>query len=276
MATPLEFRPATIDELLDRLSDAIESIDAACVRYAAYVAEVMSAWPEDPADIVDLNELPIPTRTGPTSDIAVQLRTLMLAGKGNQLLQRVADALEVAGPRIGVEGQARQPVERYDVVATSHLAVGGIPQIGLDREGSMIDLEEFLDVYCVAMASPGTDPVAFTWHDLIKQIADKIGAHADADRPVVWDHMNSLHVGNTPTIPFLMYRLGIVAMELANTLLVGGGRAPVVIAADPWPGGGQTSAVIMTETAKRPGFNVKSNDPCPCGSGKKWKRCHRQ
>ena len=27
------------------------------------------------------------------------------------------------------------------------------------------------------------------------------------------------------------------------------------------------------ETAAPPGTKVKPNDPCPCGNGKKWKKC---
>ena len=35
--------------------------------------------------------------------------------------------------------------------------------------------------------------------------------------------------------------------------------------------GGQT---LKTETVKRDADKVGRNDPCPCGSGKKYKKCH--
>jgi preprotein translocase subunit SecA len=38
-------------------------------------------------------------------------------------------------------------------------------------------------------------------------------------------------------------------------------------------GGGQD---LKTETVRREGAKVGRNDPCPCGSGKKFKRCHGQ
>jgi uncharacterized protein YecA (UPF0149 family) len=30
------------------------------------------------------------------------------------------------------------------------------------------------------------------------------------------------------------------------------------------------------ETVKRDGEKIGRNDPCPCGSGKKYKKCHGQ
>ncbi|HUE38984.1 MAG TPA: SEC-C metal-binding domain-containing protein [Candidatus Binatia bacterium] len=35
--------------------------------------------------------------------------------------------------------------------------------------------------------------------------------------------------------------------------------------------GGQT---LKSETLKRDADKVGRNDPCPCGSGKKYKKCH--
>ena len=31
---------------------------------------------------------------------------------------------------------------------------------------------------------------------------------------------------------------------------------------------------VKTETIRRQGEKVGRNDPCPCGSGKKFKKCH--
>jgi uncharacterized protein YecA (UPF0149 family) len=30
----------------------------------------------------------------------------------------------------------------------------------------------------------------------------------------------------------------------------------------------------MVKTVRREGVKVGRNDPCPCGSGKKYKKCH--
>jgi preprotein translocase subunit SecA len=40
--------------------------------------------------------------------------------------------------------------------------------------------------------------------------------------------------------------------------------------------GGQAAAAAPPETFKRDGRKVGRNEPCPCGSGKKFKRCHGQ
>jgi preprotein translocase subunit SecA len=37
---------------------------------------------------------------------------------------------------------------------------------------------------------------------------------------------------------------------------------------------GDEPVVARTEPAKRGVDKVGRNDPCPCGSGKKYKRCH--
>jgi preprotein translocase subunit SecA len=54
--------------------------------------------------------------------------------------------------------------------------------------------------------------------------------------------------------------------------------APPAAPAQPMPAGGaaQPSAEdeVVYETIKREGEKVGRNDPCPCGSGKKYKRCH--
>jgi len=37
---------------------------------------------------------------------------------------------------------------------------------------------------------------------------------------------------------------------------------------------GETQQEAAQTTIKREGEKVGRNDPCPCGSGKKFKRCH--
>ncbi|MBI5548078.1 MAG: SEC-C domain-containing protein, partial [Deltaproteobacteria bacterium] len=44
------------------------------------------------------------------------------------------------------------------------------------------------------------------------------------------------------------------------------GRGEVLPGAAPAPG--------KQQTVHRDGPKVRPNDPCPCGSGKKYKRCH--
>jgi len=42
------------------------------------------------------------------------------------------------------------------------------------------------------------------------------------------------------------------------------------------PSVGQATPAAPVETFKRDGRKVGRNEPCPCGSGKKFKRCHGQ
>ena len=35
-----------------------------------------------------------------------------------------------------------------------------------------------------------------------------------------------------------------------------------------------TEAASVSESEEKPGKKVSRNDPCPCGSGKKYKDCH--
>ena len=40
--------------------------------------------------------------------------------------------------------------------------------------------------------------------------------------------------------------------------------------------GGDPHDLQKVETIRRDGAKVGRNDPCPCGSGKKYKKCHGQ
>jgi preprotein translocase subunit SecA len=51
-----------------------------------------------------------------------------------------------------------------------------------------------------------------------------------------------------------------------------GGQAPA--AQSPQQQGGQAQGTAAVETFVRDGRKVGRNEPCPCGSGKKFKRCH--
>ncbi len=42
----------------------------------------------------------------------------------------------------------------------------------------------------------------------------------------------------------------------------------------PAPAGGDAAAVVEAQPFVRAGEKVGRNDPCPCGSGKKYKQCH--
>jgi preprotein translocase subunit SecA len=57
------------------------------------------------------------------------------------------------------------------------------------------------------------------------------------------------------------------------------GRAPARTAAErayAWCHGDQPAGPEKVETVRRDGDKVGRNDPCPCGSGKKYKKCHGQ
>ena len=55
-----------------------------------------------------------------------------------------------------------------------------------------------------------------------------------------------------------------------------GAQAPAAgaPAGQPLPAGRQAEAPAQVETFVRDGRKVGRNEPCPCGSGKKFKRCH--
>ncbi|MGI9223107.1 MAG: preprotein translocase subunit SecA [Woeseiaceae bacterium] len=55
-----------------------------------------------------------------------------------------------------------------------------------------------------------------------------------------------------------------------------GAQAPQSPAGQPQRQGGQAASAAPPETFKRDGRKVGRNEPCPCGSGKKFKRCHGQ
>jgi preprotein translocase subunit SecA len=58
--------------------------------------------------------------------------------------------------------------------------------------------------------------------------------------------------------------------QSANILASGGSMAPATTSRE----GRQTGRVKKQETVRREGPRVGRNDPCPCGSGKKFKACH--
>jgi preprotein translocase subunit SecA len=52
-----------------------------------------------------------------------------------------------------------------------------------------------------------------------------------------------------------------------------GGPSPDQIAAASAAAGGSKAATVVKDAAD-PWATVGRNDPCPCGSGKKYKKCH--
>jgi uncharacterized protein YecA (UPF0149 family) len=48
---------------------------------------------------------------------------------------------------------------------------------------------------------------------------------------------------------------------------------PVDIPTETWLPGHRPTAEVMTTPVKRPEPKVGRNGPCPCGSGKKYKKC---
>jgi len=62
------------------------------------------------------------------------------------------------------------------------------------------------------------------------------------------------------------------AVEAAAAAGVGGPSPDQIAAAAAAAGGGKAQPVVKDK--EDPWANVGRNDPCPCGSGKKYKKCH--
>ncbi len=267
-------RNTTPQELLGRLADSIESLDSACARYSNHVSRVKAQWPEDLEAVENPFDLPSPSPTGAIVDAAVQLRALVTKGQGNSLLFRTAELTSVSELSMTVSAPASPPPYYFEKVVTSHIAVGSLPMSDDTHEQS-VSLAELLEAKCVCLLDENLGEIDMTWEGLVKQYANKLGAHVDERRPLEWDVLNGVHLADVPVMPFLLYRLATAVGELGNRVLTAGGLPEVLRDAPTWPAGTEVSAAIMTQTAKRPDFRIKSNDPCPCGSGRKWKRCHR-
>jgi preprotein translocase subunit SecA len=64
------------------------------------------------------------------------------------------------------------------------------------------------------------------------------------------------------------------AAEAAPAFAGVGGRATAAAAARQAPVPARTGGDDVVKTVKHDGPKVGRNDPCPCGSGKKYKKCH--
>ncbi|MHA6205233.1 preprotein translocase subunit SecA [Dyella soli] len=68
-----------------------------------------------------------------------------------------------------------------------------------------------------------------------------------------------------------------LAERLQRQMLAHGGGAPVgALGADPEAVAAGSMAAAATATGVHEGARIGRNDPCPCGSGKKYKHCHGQ
>ncbi len=63
------------------------------------------------------------------------------------------------------------------------------------------------------------------------------------------------------------------AVEAASAAGVSG-PSPEAIASASAAAGGNVKAATVVKDKDDPWANVGRNDPCPCGSGKKYKKCH--
>jgi preprotein translocase subunit SecA len=64
------------------------------------------------------------------------------------------------------------------------------------------------------------------------------------------------------------------AAQAAATAAGPAGPSPEAIAAASAAAGGSAKAATMVKDKDDPFADVGRNDPCPCGSGKKYKKCH--
>jgi hypothetical protein len=156
-------------------------------------------------------------------------------------------------------------------VIIEHFELGAIPT---ERGDTATLITEVRDRACLVLFEPGEQlETLTTWDELIRDVANKDAVHLDDQRPVVWDYINTYHIGSVPAIPFLLYRLAVSVLGVGNEVLEAIGAEPVQANVPPGIGGVEVDAMVVTRHTDRPGPRPGRNDPCPCGSGKKFKRC---
>lgn len=260
-------RPTTTDELLTGFASSLKSLSFNCEQFSRQVEEIVT----ERSTAHGGQPLTAPVYDhGPIGEIAARLRKLLIRTRGDDLFQRVCTATGIAIPTMNVSADATSPKIPWNRILVELFATGALPVE--DGSGRPVPVTDIGARICLAVTEPGEQPATLTWADLVKQTGDKDGVHLDAERPVVWDFVNQFHIGEVPAIPLLLYRLAVAVVEAGNVVLVAAGLDPVSI--EPaHPAAAMASAAVIAETRKRPGPRPGRNDRCPCGSGKKFKRC---
>jgi len=260
-------RPTSTDELLAGFTGSLTTISFNCEQFSHQVDEIVaerSAAPGGPplsAPVYDL---------GPIGEIAARLRTLLIPTRGDDLFQRVCTATGTVVPTLDLSDDASFLKIPWNKILVEQFATVALPID--DGSGHPIAMTDVGGRTCLAITEPDGEPTTFTWRDLVKQVADRGGVHLDEERPAAWDFVNQFHLGGVPAIPLLLYRLAVAVVETGNIVLEAVGLDPVPIG-PPHPAAARASAAVIAETRKRPGQRPGRNEPCPCGTGKKFKRC---
>lgn len=263
-------RPLTIDELLTGFVSSLRNLSASCEHFGSEIEDpAMAGRPVSGGP-------PLAPRSydlGPVSEIAARLRKLLAPSHGDDVFRRVCAATGTPSPTVRLSGDAMPPEKPpWDKVVVEYLSLGAIP-VG-DDSGEPVSIDQIGDRTCLVLMEPREALVEFTWCDLVKDVGDKDGVHLDDDRPLVWDFINSVHIGALPGIPLLLYRLAVAVIDAGNGVLSSVGRVPV-----PAPTFAAGHAVQAASAAsyclreRRLGPRPRRNDRCPCESGDKFKRC---
>jgi hypothetical protein len=260
-------RRTTTDELLAGFASSLKTLSFNCEQFRRQIEEIVSersAAPGDPPLTAPVYD------HGPIGEIAARLRKLLIRTHGDDLFQRVCTATGTVVPTMNLSGDATFLKIPWNKILVEQFSTGALPVD--DESGHPVPVTDVGVRICLAVTEPGEQPATLTWGDLVKQVGDKDGVHLDDDRPVVWDFVNQFHIGEVPAIPLLLYRLAVAVVEAGNVVLQAVGLDPVPIG-PPHPAAAMASALMSTETRTRPGPRPGRNDRCPCGSGKKFKRC---
>jgi hypothetical protein len=258
-------RETTTDELVKGFRYSLTNLALDCERFRDHVEGVIA----ERAASSELSATRPEYDLSAISDIASQLRKLITTRRGDNLLERVCDRMGIAIPSVSIGLEARHAAPRWDKVIIEHFALGAIPT---ERGDTATPVTEFRDRACLVLFEGGQQET-LTWGELIRDVANKDGVHLDDQRPVVWDYINNYHIGSVPAIPFLLYRLAVSVLEAGDEVLKVIGAEPVQANVPTGLGGMKAYAVVVTRYKDRQGPRPGRNDPCPCGSGKKFKRC---
>jgi hypothetical protein len=264
-------RPITTEELIGGLIRSLTVIARQCEEFSSQVDSMLAQRAADP----DLGRRAPIYDFAPIGSIAAQLRLLLAPGKGDNVLWRVCESvgLEVPALTVGASAAFRKP--QWNQVVVEYSSMGAIPVGRHDLGGLQVLLPGLWDKSCLALVDPNHEgEILMSWGQLVKEVADKNAIHLDPTRPQAWDYLDAYHVGEVPTIPFMLYRLGLAVLDGGNDVLEQLGRAKVVSIATETLGGMTCYGMSATRTAKRPGAQKPArNEPCFCGSGKKFKLC---
>lgn len=230
-------------------------------------------------------------------DVVTALRALVT--QGNQLLQQLARAFDISI----VPGPVTSPVPSDGAIT---FAMGASPMS--DGAGSESDmprsLSKLMAMRCLRVRTDTDEVVDHTWDSFIRDFANKLGfVHSDANVPVALDELATYGITDIDAAAYALRNFGVLVRRCCADVLVAAGvqgTQPTHAIPAPgrvWVGDVQVRgriyettfnpalargvaplaswpAVEISASAAAKPNKTRRNDPCPCGSGAKYKKCH--